>query len=72
MLVKTLIKKLEKLNGNLPVVVDGYESGVGDLKHIKQVKMVRNVNTAWYYGKHEVYGKYNKVPGKQVKAIRLH
>ena len=71
MLIKTLIKRLEKLDGSLPVIVDGYEGGVDDVTKIKKVKMVRNVNTEWYYGKHEEVSSWNKSKGKQVNAMHL-
>ncbi len=51
--VKELIKKLEEYPPEMRVVVSGYEGGVNDLEELKKVKVELNVNTAWYYGKHE-------------------
>lgn len=49
----------------------GYEGGYNDMDYdIIEIDMVLNVNSEWYYGKHQraedVYGKY-----ESVKAIIL-
>ena len=53
MIVKELIEKLQELDPNLPVLVDGYEGGCNDLKELSEIEVIRDVNTQWYYGTHE-------------------
>ena len=53
MIVKELIEKLQELDPNLPVLVDGYEGGCNDLKELSEIEVIRDVNTQWYYGAHE-------------------
>ena len=36
------------------VVVKGYEGGVDDVINVKLVKMKKDVNAEWYYGRHEI------------------
>ena len=52
--VKALIKELEKYDGNLLVVVDGYEDGVTENFKLLEVDINTNVHKAWYYGESEV------------------
>lgn len=54
MKVKDLIKLLSDLDGELDVVVRGYEGGVCDCTVVEAVAIERNVNSAWYYGPHEI------------------
>ena len=51
--VRTLIEHLSKLDPELMVVVSGYEGGVDEVDLLEPVKLKLNVNTKWYYGKHE-------------------
>ena len=54
MTVNELITKLQELpNGNLRVVIRGYEAGVDDVKEIETVYLKLNANEEWYYGVHE-------------------
>ena len=55
MTVKELIEKLQSLEPELPIFVNGYEGGCDDLTDIKEIEVVRDVNSAkkWYYGSHE-------------------
>ncbi len=53
MKIKDLIAKLQELDQELLVVVDGYEGGVTEQITIRKVKIDLNVNQEWYYGEHE-------------------
>jgi hypothetical protein len=53
MTVKELIEKLQSLDQELPVFINGYEGGCNDLTDLEEIEVVKNVNTAWYYGSHE-------------------
>ena len=53
MLVKELIEELQSLNPEARVVVRGYEGGLEDVENCKEVYLDLNVNSVWYYGKHE-------------------
>ena len=53
MTVKELIEKLQSLDQELPVFIDGYEGGCNDLTDLVNIEVVRDVNTEWYYGSHE-------------------
>lgn len=53
MKIKQLIAKLQKLDPEIRVITDGYEGGYRDVKKIKKIKIVLNVNTKWYYGPHD-------------------
>ena len=54
MKVSTLIKKLQKLDQNAPVLVRGYEGGYNDIKGVTKRRLIKNFNEGtWYYGKHE-------------------
>jgi hypothetical protein len=35
------------------VVVSGYEGGYNDVDSFENIKIVRDYNKEWYYGKHE-------------------
>jgi hypothetical protein len=55
MKVKELIKKLEKEDQEMDVVIHGYEGGVDDLEEISRIKIKDNVNKNTYlYGDHEI------------------
>jgi hypothetical protein len=53
MIIKELIEKLQKLDSNLPVLVNGYEGGCNDIKDLTEIQVIRDVNLEWYYGAHE-------------------
>ena len=53
MTVKELIEQLQTLNPESRVFVRGYEAGYDDVNVIKPNKMVLDVNSVWYYGKHD-------------------
>lgn len=36
------------------VVVKGYEEGVDDVVDVNLIRIHRDVNKEWYYGKHEI------------------
>ena len=72
MTVRELIEKLSQIeNQEALVMTPGYEGGFDDVDYdIIETDMILNVNSEWYYGKHEraedVYG-----AGQVVKAIIL-
>ena len=75
MKVKELIELLSLLDPELMVVRSGYEGGVDEIKKIKIYDIELNVNTEWYYGKHEVLQKGDEPQNKDstiVKGVRLH
>ncbi len=75
MKVKELIEKLSQLDPELMVVVAGYEGGVNEVDKSELCDIELNVNTAWYYGKHEVLVKGDKPTNKDstiVKGVCLH
>jgi hypothetical protein len=53
MTVRELIEKLQQLDQDKMIVINGYEVGCDFPNHTYQVKVNLNVNTEWYYGKHE-------------------
>jgi inhibitor of KinA sporulation pathway (predicted exonuclease) len=53
MLVEELIAKLQEFDPKLQVITSGYEGGVDDIECVSATKIALNVNTEWYYGKHE-------------------
>jgi hypothetical protein len=53
MTVKELIEKLQQLDPELHVFVDGYEGGYDDVA-ISEVKDIAlDIHKEWYYGKHD-------------------
>ena len=60
MTVKELIEQLQTLNPESRVFVRGYEAGYDDVNVIKPNKMVLDVNSVWYYGKHDTLEKEHK------------
>lgn len=73
MKVRELIERLQEFDGDLPVVLPGYEGGVNDISYTTQVELALNVNDEWYYGAHEVI--YSEAEAKRhsevVTALRL-
>lgn len=54
MTVAELIKLLQQLpNQDHDVLVNGYEGGLTDVTEANPVIYRRDVNTSWYYGRHE-------------------
>lgn len=83
MKVKELIEKLEQLNQELEVVVDGYESGFDFVKDIKQVRAFApedSFNKAIYDGELFCVGKNDspvfftqneKIQGKIIDVVYI-
>lgn len=74
MKVKELIEALSQLDSELMVVVAGYEGGVNEVDKYELCDIELNVNTAWYYGKHEMLVNGDKPSMKDstiVKGVRL-
>ena len=75
MKIKELIEVLSQLDPELLVVVHGYEGGVNEVDRCDVYDIELNVNTEWYYGKHEVLLHNDKPINKDstiVKGVRLH
>ena len=75
MKVKELIEALSQLDPELMVVVAGYEGGVDEIDKFEMCDIELNVNTEWYYGKHEILLHNDKPINKDstiVKGVRLH
>lgn len=68
MKVKELIESLSQMNPELLVVVAGYEGGVDEIDKFKMCDIELNVNTEWYYGKHEILAEGDK-PQKKDSTI---
>lgn len=51
--VGELIDQLQQLPKETMVVRSGYEGGVNEVKEVRECTIALNVNTDWYYGKHE-------------------
>jgi len=66
MKIKELIEKLQELDPELPVLVQGYEGGCDDLGmgYIEVIGVMPNANKQWCCGHHKVpkdKGEYNGV-----------
>jgi hypothetical protein len=55
MTIAELIEKLQKLEPDLQVFVNGYEGGITDLRGASEIFVKLNVNTEHYYGPHEEF-----------------
>lgn len=53
MVVSELIEILQKLDPDLRVFVEGYESGFDDIKISDETNFSLYINEDWYYGPHE-------------------
>jgi len=53
MTVREFIKKLKGHNPDLNIYIAGYEGGINDAGDLKAIKVTRDQNEEWYYGKHE-------------------
>ena len=54
MKVIDLLALLSQMPSEADVVVKGYEGGVDDVVNVNLVKIKKNVNDEWYYGKHTI------------------
>ncbi len=74
MKVKELIEALSQLDPELMVVVAGYEGGVDEIDKFEMCDIELNVNTEWYYGKHEILAEGDNPTNKDstiVRGVRL-
>jgi len=70
MKVKELIEVLSQLDPELMVVVHGYEGGVNEVDKCELRDIELNVNTAWYYGKHEILLDNDKPTNKDSTIVK--
>ena len=70
MKVKKLIELLSQLDPELMVVVAGYEGGVDEMDKYELCDVELNVNTEWYYGKHEILEKGEKPKNKDSTIVK--
>ncbi len=54
MKVKKLIETLSQLDPELMVAIIGYEGGVDEVSRYELCDVELNLNTEWYYVKHEI------------------
>ena len=54
MKVKDLLTLLSEMPADADVVAKGYEGGVDNIVNIQLVKLKKDVNAEWYYGRHEI------------------
>lgn len=54
MKVIDLITLLSQMPAEADVVVKGYEGGLDNVINVKLVKIKKDVNVDWYYGRHEI------------------
>lgn len=54
MKVVDLLALLTQMPSEADVVVKGYEGGLDDVVNVSLVKIKKNVNDEWYYGKHAI------------------
>jgi hypothetical protein len=69
MTTKELIEILKTYPEDMRVLISGYEGGFDDVEDVKESVFNENVNTEWYYGKHE---KADKNDGYDFKGIILY
>ena len=70
MKVKKLIETLSQLDPELMVVIIGYEGGVDEMDKYELCDVELNVNTEWYYGKHEILEKGEKPTNKDSTIVK--
>jgi hypothetical protein len=70
MKVKELIETLSQLDPELMVVIIGYEGGVDEMDKYELCDVELNVNTEWYYGKHEILEKGEKPKNKDSTIVK--
>ena len=74
MKVKELIEALSQLDPELMVVVACYEGGVDEIDKFEMCDIELDVNTEWYYGKHEILAEGDNPTNKDstiVRGVRL-
>jgi len=54
MKVKELIEFLSKFDQEADILIPGYEGGYKDVTSIEKEYYVKNVNSEWFYGPHEL------------------
>jgi len=54
MKVMDLLTLLSEMPADADVVLKGYEGGLVDVLNMKLVKIKKDTNPDWYYGKHEI------------------
>ncbi len=59
MTVLELINELEKYDGGLKVVVNGYGGGLLDVGSANPIKVDLTAIGEWYYGQYELAGEHN-------------
>lgn len=73
MTVFELIERLKELDQEAMVVVNGYEGGVNEVGYATEQELALDVNSEWYYGKHELishsYKDMNEY--KKINAVHL-
>ena len=70
MKVKELIETLSQLDPELMVVIGGYEGGVDEVSRYELCDVELNVNTEWYYGKHEILEKGYEPKNKDSTIVK--
>ncbi len=70
MKVKELIETLSQLDPELMVVIRGYEGGVDEVDKYELCDVELNVNTEWYYGKHETLKKGEEPKNKDSTIVK--
>ena len=60
MKVSELITKLQELDQDKMIVINGYEGGCDFPNTLSQAHIVLDQNTKWYYGKHEFIHPHDK------------
>lgn len=72
MTVTELVKHLQALDPEMHVFVNGYEGGYNDVELKGPFDIALDVNTDWWYGKHEKISKFkNETNYKVVKGVVL-
>jgi len=70
MKVKELIETLSQMDSELMVVVAGYEGGVDEMDKYELCDVELNVNTEWYYGKHEALSDKDTLENKDSTIVK--
>ena len=60
MKVSELITKLQELDQDKMIVINGYEGGCDFPETLSPANIRLNVNTEWYYGKHNYTHSYDE------------
>ena len=53
MTAKELIQKLSAFPPDANIVVPGYEGGFADITGAREIRLQKDANKEWYYGRHE-------------------